>query len=663
MIQDRQLTDGQDLWGQQGPIALAMQGFEPRPQQAQMARAIERAFAGGRHLAVEAGTGVGKSFAYLIPVIQHVVETERKAVVSTFTITLQEQLIHKDIPFLQECLPYDVKAILAKGRGNYLCMRRLDFAARRQQSLFGPTSHELDRIRRWSMQTTDGSLSDLPFLPSRATWEQVRSEHGNCPGRKCAQYSRCFYRRARRQWNEANLVVANHALLFSDLALKEQKVALLPDYSVVVIDEAHNVERVAEEHFGINITNHRARYLLDELYNARTHRGLLVVGGSAEALQLVEQTREAATEFFRRVEAWFEAQKDRSNGRCPPRFIKDTLSVSLQELRKSLATLAKQSEDQDQQFELTRSVGLCDALTSDLHEFLTQEPGEGGQRVYWVEAEGKMSRTVRLRAAPLNVGPDVQRCLFEKYSPVILTSATLSTGATGGFDFFAGRIGLKDYEGLHLDSPFDYRRQVTLYIERGLPNPNDPEFLSSAAEVLKRYLLKTSGRAFLLFTSYRMLDDVADQLEDWLAEQGFTLLRQGADLDRSAMIRQFKANDHCVLFGTDSFWQGVDVPGQALSNVTIMRLPFAVPDQPLLAGRLEQIREQGGNPFMDYQLPSAIIKFKQGFGRLIRSRNDTGIVVVLDSRIISKRYGQSFLAAVPDCRIEVVDGLSTELSE
>jgi ATP-dependent DNA helicase DinG len=339
--------------------------------------------------------------------------------------------------------------------------------------------------------------------------------------------------------------------------------------------------------------------------------------------------------------------------------VNDTVYPPLKELRKALSELAKEAEDGDQEFELVRAVNHCDLLMQDLNDFLTEEQAD---RIHWVEAEGYASKTIRLRAAPLDVGPDVRRCLFDKYEAVILTSATLSTGKSDGFGFFAGRIGLTDFDARQLDSPFDYEKQVTLYIEEGLPSPNDPEFISAAAEVLKKYLLKTAGRAFVLFTSYQMLEKMAARLEDWLAENDFGLLQQGAELDRSAMIADFKRKDNSVLFGTDSFWQGVDVPGQALSNVIIVRLPFAVPDQPLLAGRLEQIRRKGGNPFLDYQLPSAIIKFKQGFGRLIRSKTDTGIVVVLDSRIAGKRYGGKFLAAIPKCKIEIVNGRHTDIA-
>ena len=637
-----------------GPVSKTLLGFEVRPEQVRMACAVQKALMNGRHLAVEAGTGVGKSFAYLIPAADLVCRGAGKTVISTFTITLQEQLVHKDIPLLLECMPHNITAELAKGRGNYLCKRRLKFTLQRQQALFEQFASDIERISRWAEETEDGSLSDLPFLPNHRLWDKVNSEHGNCRGRKCPHFQDCFYWRARRRLETAHIIVANHALLFSDLVLKDEGVKLLPDYRYIIIDEAHNIEHVAEDHFGINVSNHRIRFLLDGLYNPRTHKGLLAFMGADKAVDAVGQVGRQATRFFRRVRDWYDGAREETNGRCYRNCIEDTISGYLKNLRTELVKLAKGTKDADEKYEIQRYTNRCDALVQDLENFLLQKQAD---YVYWVEADENRSTTVRLRSAAVDVGPDVKRCLFEKYESVVLTSATLSTGEVednSGFDFFAGRIGLDDFDALKLGSPFEYDKQVTMYIEKDLPNPNDKAFIEVAVEVLKKYVLKTQGRAFVLFTSYAMLDGIGEKLSGWLAENHIELLRQGSDVDRTVLLKRFKEDGKSILFGTDSFWQGVDVPGEALSNVIIVRLPFAVPDQPLLAGRLEQIQQRGGNPFRDYQLPSAVIKFKQGFGRLIRSKTDSGIVVILDGRIVNKSYGSQFLAAIPKCRVEIV---------
>jgi ATP-dependent DNA helicase DinG len=646
--------DIKEILAPAGIIAKTFPDFESRPQQVQMAIAVHHAFEKHARLVVEAGTGVGKSFAYLIPAIEFAHKGARKVLISTFTITLQEQLINKDIPFLADCMPHIFTAVMAKGRGNYLCKRRFEFALRRQSGLFDESATILSAIKTWADQATDGSLSDMPFVPKQYIWDAIKSEHGNCRGRRCPHFHNCFYWRARRQLDSANIIVANHALMFSDLVLKQQQASLLPDYRCVIVDEAHNIEHVAEDHFGINISNHKIKFMLDGLYNPRMHKGLLSHANAAKTIDIVNQTTSQTRDFFKQIKAWYEQTKNETKGRCHKNFVDDSLLGHLKNLKSELASLAKKTEDVDEKFEFLRYIDLCDSLAEDFDCFLTQKHPD---HVYWVEVSDDRKETVRLRSAALNVGPDIKKCLFDKYESVILTSATLSCGSAdnkGDFDFFAGRIGLDNFTQLKLGSPFDYQKQVTIYIEKDMPDPNESAFIAAAAEAIKKYVLETAGRAFVLFTSYGMLEKLAEQLVDWLIENNIELLQQGTGTDRTTLLNHFKTGERCVLFGTDSFWQGVDVAGDALSNVIIVRLPFAVPDQPLLAGRLEQIKKEGGNPFYEYQMPSAIIKFKQGFGRLIRSKTDTGIVVVLDSRIINKPYGVKFLAAIPKCKIEIV---------
>lgn len=649
--------DGMDIrsvLGEDGCVARSYDAFEVRDEQIAMSLAVRKAFTEGFHLAVEAGTGVGKSYAYLVPAIDQVIRKRGRVLVSTYTITLQQQLINKDIPFLAEILGHDFKASLAKGRGNYLCLRRLNYALKKEQTLFKDSGGNLAFVADWSKTTSDGSLSDIDSIPDPAVWDAVKSEHGNCRGRKCPHFNRCFYFRARRDLDTADIIVANHALLFSDLILRSKGMGLLPDYGFVIIDEAHNLESVAEDHFGINVTNFGLTYMLNSLYNTKTKRGLLAFTDFAKAIDLVKQCHKETKIFFAQVQAWCEHAFAETGGKTDPDFVDDNITEPLKQLRLELSRISKTiDEENDDRYEYSRYVERCRELGLQIESFVKQ-PDKGS--VYWVEKGDFRRQRICLRSAPVDVGPNIKECLFDPFGSVITTSATLSCSGQDnreGFEFFAGRIGLDKFEQLKLGSPYDYESLVTMHIESNLPEPNDSDFRHNAAEAIKKYLLKTDGRAFVLFTSYSMLKSFADLLSDFLAENDMPQLVQGSGTDRAVLLERFKLDDRSVLFGTDSFWQGVDVPGRALSNVIIVRLPFAVPNHPLIQGRIEHLKSQGKNPFYDYQLPSAVIKFKQGFGRLVRGKTDSGIVVVLDSRIVRKSYGRLFINAIPKCRIEL----------
>jgi len=635
-----------------GVLSKTHPAYEFRRGQLQMAQAVEQALEEKRHLIVEAGTGTGKTLAYLLPVIR----SGKRVIISTGTKNLQEQLFYKDIPFVEQVLfpngEGKLNVCYMKGRNNYLCKKKL-YDLTDQPVLSGLEEIEHYRaIAAWEKTTHTGDRAELASLPeASALWHKLDARSDTCLGQKCSAFETCFITEMHRRAMASDIIIVNHHLFFADLAIKQASeyapdAGILPEVGAVIFDEAHELEDVASSYFGISVSNQRVEELARDVEASLTRNKLL----SASVMGALKSLRERSQLFFSVLPPGegrfaFEDRREfmEENG---DEFI--ALNQSLQRMSSELQNLPSKSEEvftfsrraQELQVQLGFLMESQDHNTVFWIERRAGRGGSGGSG----QGPGRRQGSVYLQATPIDIAPILKATLFEQLETAVLTSATLAVG--GGFEYMKRRLGLDHVREVVLPSHFDYPKQALFYVPPDLPDPRTPQFAAKAADRIRRLLEITRGRAFVLFTSYAQMNEVYQRL---LGELEFPMFLQG-DAPKSALLEEFRLTPHAVLFATSSFWQGVDVQGEQLSCVIIDRLPFAVPSDPVVAARVKSIDAEGGNAFFQYQVPAAVITLKQGFGRLIRSLHDRGLLTLLDNRILKKAYGRVFIESLPNYR-------------
>jgi ATP-dependent DNA helicase DinG len=616
------------FFGKRGLLAEWHPNYEFRDGQLQMAEAVASTLAEKKHLIVEAGTGTGKTLAYLVPAIL----SGKRVVISTGTKNLQEQLFFKDIPFLAKHLG-PLRVSYMKGRSNYACRQKI-YDAEKEPVLQGLEEvADFEIVRQWEKTTETGDRAEIKTLPENSSaWSKIDARSDLCTGQKCLQFERCFITLMHQRAQESDIVIVNHHLFFADLAVKgDERGAIIPDYAAVIFDEAHEVEDVAGQYFGVSVSS----YQFDEL--ARDVAGLAhrKQFGSTELDRILSTLGDRAAHFFALFGSRFGAAEGRTSFRAHDAFLEEN-DPAYRDVLYALELVALQ-------LELLKAApdesSLLVARAKDIARRLEFWMESGDRRyVYWIERRG---RGTFLQATPIDVAQVLDQKLFDAVDSVVLTSATLAVA--GEFEYTKERLGLRNARTLVVQSHFDYPKQALLYVPQTLPDPRSPAFTAAAASEIVELLELSRGRAFVLFTSYQQMRLVYDRVS---LEVPYQTLLQGTG-PRSALLEEFRSTPHAVLFATSSFWQGVDVPGEQLSCVIIDKLPFAVPSDPVVEARIAAIRNDGGDPFSGYQVPQAAIALKQGFGRLIRSRSDRGVLALLDNRITKTRYGQIFFDSLP----------------
>ncbi len=699
---------------EKGIIAQNFKGFEFRNEQLSMAKHIEEGLNNEVKVIVEAGTGTGKTLAYLIPSIEWALANEKKVIISTNTINLQEQLLNKDIPMIQKMMSQKFKYLLVKGRGNYLCNRKYFNVSRGK--LKDPKEYseeqkkQIRELINWGQKTATGDKSELYFEPDYNIWEMFQSESDLCyPA--CPHREECFFLKSREEKKKADILIANHHIFFSDLAIKKEigfnnDYSILPEYGLAVFDEAHNIEKVARDYFSYEVSKYSFGKNLNKIMNTSKFKDennnneikifkdeipqkLKTNGQIQEILSYFKniefETKEEVENiiyknfleehvnldesgrvfFDRLIEIFSRGQNGSIAVRIKKDQVMETSFISMLKdskenfilefgryLRTGKKIIDRISDIEDNSGKINEFMKYIERLESWFENFKFINKFEDEDFIYWIEVNEKKNNS-KLVATPLKVDMELSENLYENLDQIVFTSATLSISKN--FDYFKKSIGLeeKTYDKI-IDSPFDYDKQMKVYIPEGLPEPNDRNFLDDIEELLKKIIYKTKGRTFVLFTSYKALNYVYYSLREEFERNNINLLIQGM-YPRTKLVEIFKKTEAPVLFGTDSFWEGVDVKGDQLSSVIIVKLPFKVPSDPVTEAIIETYEEQGKNPFMEYQIPESIIKFKQGIGRLIRSKEDSGIITILDNRIITKRYGKYFLESIPTKNISRIN--------